>query len=86
MKTRKLMIGVITSAIMVMTTGCDGNKEVDKTNRFDRAIVQIGGEWTEMKVAKWTDFEDGDQIQIKTPDGTVYLVHSTNITLIHDPD
>ena len=35
-------------------------------------------------VKSWTDFEDGDQIQIKAKDGTTYLVHSSNVTLIHD--
>ena len=39
-----------------------------------------------VKVKSWKDFDDGDQIQIKAEDGTVYLVHSSNITLICEDD
>ena len=35
------------------------------------------------KVQSWTDFEDGDQIQVKI-NGNTYLVHSSNITLIQE--
>ena len=31
-------------------------------------------------VQSWTDYEDGDQIQVKI-DGITYLVHSSNIAL-----
>ena len=40
-------------------------------------------EIVEGKVASWTDFEDGDQIQVKI-DGKTYLVHSANIVLISE--
>lgn len=74
-------VALIVCFVMCLV-GC--NKSVfDTEYSFERAIVYIGGEWKEVEVKKWTDFDDGDQIQIETKDGYVYLVHSTNITLIH---
>ena len=77
-----LIGAVLTACFSLCLVGC--NKSVfDTEYSFERAIVYIGGEWKEVEVKKWTDFDDGDQIQIETKDGYVYLVHSTNITLIH---
>lgn len=61
------------------------NKQVfDTTYKFDRAIIELrNGTIVEGKVQSWTDFEDGDQIQVKI-DGVTYLVHSSNIDLITD--
>ena len=73
---------ILATFFAICLVGC--NKSVfDTEYSFERAIVYIGGEWKEVEVKKWTDFDDGDQIQIETRDGYVYLVHSTNITLIH---
>lgn len=65
-------------------SGC-GNKQIfDTTYTFNRAIISLpDGTVVEGKVERWTDFEDGDQIQVKI-DGTTYLVHSSNICLIAD--
>jgi hypothetical protein len=75
-----LLAGVIFT--MATMTGC-GNKQVfDFTYTFDNAIIQLpNGQVIEGKIDSWTDYEDGDQIQVKI-DGTMYLVHSSNIVLI----
>ena len=64
--------------------GC-GNKSVfDTTYTFNRAIVKLAdGTIVDGRVQSWTDYEDGDQIQVKINDNT-YLVHSSNITLIQE--
>lgn len=61
------------------------NKQmVDLTYSYERAILSLpNGEVIEGKVSSWTDFEDGDQIQVRI-DGKTYLVHSSNIVLISD--
>lgn len=41
----------------------------------------LHGESVEGKVTNWTDFEDGDQLQV-TIDGVTYLSNSTNIVLV----
>lgn len=89
---RKIIIGVgiivsvaTLSALIITKTG--SNKElIDTTYRFDRAILKMpDGTIVTGKVQSWADYVDGDQIQVKI-DNKVYLVHSTNITLIQDND
>ena len=74
---------VLMAALMLVMTAC--NKQmVDLTYSYERAILCLpNGEIVEGRVSSWTDFEDGDQIQVKI-DGKTYLVHSSNIVLISD--
>ena len=78
-----LLVVVLALSMALITTGC--NKQlVDLTYSYDYAIIGLpNGETVEGKVSSWTDFEDGDQIQVKI-DGKTYLVHSSNIVLISD--
>ena len=83
----KKVIAILLAALLLVSltvlTGC--NKQmVDLTYSYERAILVLpNGEVVEGKVTSWTDFEDGDQIQVKI-DGKTYLVHSSNIVLISD--
>ena len=83
----KKAIAIVLTAVLVVgllvLAGC--NKQmVDLTYSYERAILVLpNGEVVEGKVSSWTDFEDGDQIQVKI-DGKTYLVHSSNIVLISD--
>ena len=83
---RNAAIGAIFFIILfiyMLLSGC--NKQmIDTTYKFDRAIIELrNGTIVEGKVQSWTDFEDGDQIQVKI-DGVTYLVHLSNIDLIAD--
>ena len=76
---------MIFSIIIAAMTSC--NKQlIDTSYTFNKAIINTGNEVITVKVKSWKDFDDGDQIQIKAEDGTVYLVHSSNITLICEDD
>ena len=83
----KKMIAVLLALVVILSTvilaGC--NKQmVDLTYSYEYAIIGLpNGEVVEGKVSSWTDFEDGDQIQVKI-EGKTYLVHSANIVLISD--
>ena len=83
----KKVIAVLLAVIVLLTvcllSAC--NKQmVDLTYSYERAILSLpNGEVIEGKVSSWTDFEDGDQIQVRI-DGKTYLVHSSNIVLISD--
>ena len=84
----KKIIAIVLAAAIVLSlaatmSGC--NKQmVDLTYSYEYAIISLpNGEVVEGKVSSWTDFEDGDQIQVKI-DGKTYLVHSSNIVLISD--
>ena len=82
MKNVKKLIAITVLCAMLFTlAGC--NKDMfDTVYRYDRAIIKLpNGDIVEGKVTNWTDYEDGDQIQVKI-DGKTYLVHSMNVTLI----
>ena len=57
----------------------------DTTWSFERAIIKLAdGRVIDCAVDSWQDYENSDQIQVKTEDGTTYLVHSVNCTLISE--
>ena len=76
-----LAIMLVLGLALVILTGC--NKQIfDTTYSFDYAIISLpNGKVIEGKVESWTDYEDGDQLQVKI-NGKTYLVHSSNIALI----
>ena len=81
---KKILIigmGILVMLAVICSTGC--NKQImDFTYSYNRAIISLpNGEVIDGVVTSWTDFEDGDQIQVKI-DGKTYLVHSENIALI----
>lgn len=78
---KKLALIVSAIALAMSLSGC--NKQiVDITFSYERAIISLpNGEVIDGKVQSWTDFEDGDQIQVKI-DGVTYLVHSSQAVLI----
>ena len=78
-----LLLAVILLMGIALLAGC--NKQmVDLTYSYEYAIIGLpNGEVVEGKVSSWTDFEDGDQIQVRI-DGKTYLVHSSNVVLISD--
>lgn len=80
-----LIVLTLLSIIVVSVMCCSCNKQVvDFTYKFDRAILTLpNGEIVEGEIETWTDYEDGDQIQVKI-NGTTYLVHSSNIVLINN--
>lgn len=82
---KKILFGLCVLISMVCISGC--NKQIiDTTYDFNKAIITIGDETKEVEISSWKDYDEGDQIQIKTTDGTVYLGHASNILLIHDED
>ena len=82
MKKKLIAIAAILTIACATLSGC--NKQmIDMSYNFNYAIIDLNnGTYVEGKVQSWTDFEEGDQIQVKI-DGTTYLVHSSNITLMH---
>lgn len=80
---KKLALIVPTIALAISLSGC--NKQVvDLTYSYDRAIISLpNGEIVDGKVQSWTDYEDGDQIQVKI-NGVTYLVHASQVVLISE--
>lgn len=82
MKKKILTLG-LTIVMMLTLVGC--NKTMfDTTYEYDRAIITAPtGNTFEIEVDAWCDYE-GEQLQIKAKDGTVYLTSSFNCMLIKD--
>lgn len=80
---KRFAIAIATILLAMSLSGC--NKQVvDLTYSYERAIISLpNGEIIDGKVQSWTDFEDGDQIQVKI-DGVTYLVHSSQVVLISE--
>lgn len=81
MKNKTVIVGLIIATMLLVLSGC--NKQVfDTTWSFDKAIISLpDGTVISGPVEKWTDYADGDQIQVQVG-GSTYLVHSSNIVLI----
>ena len=81
---KQLALIIFLAIILISCTGCYNKQFVDMTYHYDRAIIYLpNGEIVEGKVSSWTDFEDGDSIQIRI-DGKTYLTHICNVCLIDD--
>jgi predicted small secreted protein len=81
----KKILATMIIALLVVTTLSGCNKQVfDTVYGYDKAIISLpNGEIVEGKVDSWTDYEDGDQIQVRI-DGVTYLVHSSDVVLIKE--
>ena len=79
---KKILVLVLAVGVILGCTGC-GNKDMwDTVYTYDKAIISLpNGGTVEGQVQSWTDYEDGDQLQIKI-DGKTYLVHSEDCALI----
>lgn len=81
---KKIIATLLLIVALLSMSAC--NKDlVDTVYSYDYAIIAFPDGTSEtVKIAQWTDYEDGDQIQIKSTDGTVYLVHSTDCVLVRE--
>ena len=84
MKRKIFALIFVITIIVSLLVGCGNKTLIDTTYSFERAILILpNGEVIEGKIQTWTDYADGDQIQVKI-DGETYLVHSSNIVLISE--
>lgn len=78
---KRIFIAIFTAAVVLIMTGCNKNL-IDTVYQYDKAMIMLpNGEVIDGQIESWTDYEDGDQIQV-TINGKTYLVHSENICLI----
>lgn len=75
-----LVLGAIIAASVIVRCG---NKDMfDTVYTYDKVIMKLPDDSTiKGDVESWTDYEDGDQLQIKV-NGKTYLVHSEHCVLI----
>ena len=82
---KKIMLIALIALSMALLASC--NKQIiDTTYQYNYAYIDVSGAYrVQGAVESWTDYQDGDQIQVKI-DGVTYLVHSENVTLVYDPN
>lgn len=89
MKKKTLISGLVVAATVFLLSCADsenvnavGNRQMfDTVYTFDKAVINLHNEVITVEVDTWKDYE-GEQLQIKAKDGTVYLTSSYNCTLI----
>ena len=72
---------------LLLLTGCSysGYDFVDTNYSFDKAYIKMpNNEVVIVDIYTWSDSEDGEQLTIKSTDGTIYLVNSVNCTLVKE--
>jgi len=73
--------------LMLLLTGCsyNGYDFVDTNYSFDKAYIKMPNqEVIVVDIYTWSDSEDGEQLTIKSTDGTIYLVNSVNCVLVKE--
>lgn len=80
---RKILFILVLIFMIVLMSGC--NKQmIDLNYKFDKAYISLpNGQCVEGKIESWTDFEDGDQIQLKI-NGKTYLTHISNVVMVNE--
>ena len=79
---KKVTSFALVSVLGVTTlTGCGNYDFWDTQYTFNKIIIVNGDSATIVNAKKWTDF-DGEQIQIETPEGLVFVSNSDNIYLL----
>lgn len=80
---KKKILGAFSIIVLITGLSSCGNKQLfDTTYTFTKAEVSFpDGTFVEIEIDSWSDYADGDQIQIKSKSGIAYLFHSSNIVL-----
>lgn len=74
-----ILILVVMLVCLAIFSGCN-MQIIDLNYKFTNAYVKIGEEWVDLEIVSWKDYE-GEQMQLKLADGTVFIVHSANCIL-----
>ncbi len=80
---KKISLLLTIIALATLLTGCN-RQIIDLTYSYNYAYISLpNGECVEGKIQSWTDYEDGDQLQVKI-DGKTYLTDTTRCVLVND--
>ncbi len=83
----QMFIGLMIWVILTASLSSCNKGIVDLKLKFDRCMIKMpDGTVKTVKVKKWYDYENSDQMQVLSEDGTLYLTHACNIVLIKDGD
>lgn len=85
MNKKAIILAVLLVTAVFILSSC-GNRQVgiDTNQTFKRAFILLNGTWEEVELRSWRDFKEGDEVQIITSDGKVYLTYYTNVVLVNE--
>lgn len=79
-----IIMAVVVIGVIFVAQLFTNKSLIDLTYSFESAYITLpNGEVICGRVSSWTDFEDGDQIQL-TIDGKTYLTHFSNVVMISE--
>lgn len=77
---KKCITAILVIGTMFCMAGCN-RQLIDTTYNYTYGYIELpNGECIEGAVQSWTDYSDGDQIQVKI-DGITYLTDTTRVVL-----
>lgn len=81
----KKLISICAGLVLAFSMSACGNQTLfDTTYTFDKVQIRMmDGSVVDGEVKSWTDFENGDMLQV-TVNGKTYLTHSSNVVLIDE--
>lgn len=80
---KKIIVIFLLIAICLAFVGCN-YQMVDTTYNYDYAIIMRADGEQRIDIAKWRDYEDGEQIQIVDTNGNIWLVNSFYTILVKE--
>lgn len=79
---KKILATVLTCIMAFSLVACGNMDMIDTNYTFDYAIVNMfDGTSKKLEIKQWSDY-DGEQIQIITTDGEIWLVSSVNCHMV----
>lgn len=82
---KKIIALLMIVLVLVTMVSCGNRDAFDTVYTFDYAIIAFpDGTNKKVEIKQWRDYVDGNQIQIKATDGTIYLVHSEDCVLVNE--
>ena len=81
---KKVILIAILAITLIVLSSC-GNRQhgIDINQTFKTAYIRLGDKWDVVSVKSWRDFSEGDEVQIITDKGKVYLSHYSNMVLVN---
>ena len=81
-KNKKLLAGLI-MGLALLCGGCGNRDYIDTVQTYNYAIMEMpDGRIVAGDVKQWRDYE-GDVVQVRMHDDTVYYIHTNNVVLMN---
>lgn len=62
-------------------TACGNERIFDLNYTFHYAYINGPSGWKEFEIVRWSNYEDGDMVQVETKAGNIVLGHANTIII-----